>query len=182
MTAPLGLLKLHKRGNIMKKSNQVRTFLCVILAVTVLTAFAAMAAGGAGSQADPLVTLSYLTDTYTDQILDKVDGQLAERNAALSEELSAQLTPGTSAGGGSYTVVTLAAGETLTGEAGCEVLLRSGTAHCTGTGSLIDTTTGGSLDRDAALAVNHLYLMPEDRSITTVDGAALLARGTYTIK
>jgi len=166
----------------MKKSNQIRTFLCVVLAVTVLTAFAAMAAGGAGSQADPLVTLSYLTDTFTDRILDKVDGLLAERNAALSKELSAQPAPGGPAGSGGYTAVALAAGQTLAGEAGCEVLLRSGTAHSTGTGPLIDTTAGGSLDGGAALAENHLYLMPESRSITAADGAALLARGNYTIK
>ena len=68
----------------MKKNNNVRTLLCAILAVTVLTAFAAMAAGGAGSQDDPLVTLSYLTDTFTAQVMDKVDGLLAQRNAALS--------------------------------------------------------------------------------------------------
>jgi len=61
------------------------------------------------------------------------------------------------------------------------VLLRSGTARCTGTGSLIDTTTGGSLDGEAALTADHLYLMPEGRSITTADGATLLARGSYTV-
>lgn len=165
----------------MKKSNQVRTFLCVILAVTVLTAFAAMAAGGAGSQADPLVTLSYLTDTFTDRILDKVDNLLAERNAALSRELSARPVPDGSAGSGGYIAVTLTAGQTLTGEAGCEVLLRSGAAHCTGANSLIDTTTGSSPGSEAALAADHLYLMPESRSITTVDGAVLLVRGSYTV-
>ena len=63
----------------MKQSNKVRTFLCGVLAVAVLTAFAAMAAGGAGSQTDPLVTLSYLTGSFTGQIMDKVDGLLAGR-------------------------------------------------------------------------------------------------------
>jgi len=166
----------------MKKSNQVRTFLCVVLAVTVLTAFAAMAAGGAGSQADPLVTLSYLTGAFQDQIMDKVDGLLAERNTTLSKELSAQLAPDDAAAvRNSFTAVTLTAGQTLSGETGCEVLLRTGSARCTGTGSLIDTTTGGSLDGEPALTAGHLYLLPENRSITAADGAALLVRGSYTI-
>lgn len=179
----------------MKKKNHVRTFLCVILAVTVLTAFAAMAAGGAGSQADPLVTLSYLTETFTGQMLDKVEALLAERNAALNKELMDKIAeteqalqgqePSEAVGSGdSYAVVNLAAGQTLSGEAGCEVLLRSGSAVCDGTGStgLADTTSGGSLDSGAELSANHLYLMPESRSISTGGGAVLLVRGTYTIE
>ena len=170
----------------MKRSNQVRTFLCVILAVTVLTAFAAMAAGGAGSRTDPLVTLSYLTDTFTGQIMDKVDALLARRNTALNQELSdrlAQLPDGTAVGRDAYAVVALSAGQTLSGEAGCEVLLRSGSARCTGTGStgLVDTTSGGGLSNGAALAANHLYLMPESRSVTAAGDVTLLARGSFTI-
>jgi len=165
----------------MKKSKQVRTILCVILAVTVLTAFAAMAAGGAGSKADPLVTLSYLTDTFTEQILDKVDGLLAERNAVLSKELSVQLAPDSPAGSGGYTAVTLTAGQTLTGEAGCEVLVRSGAVRCTGAGVLIDTTAGSSLGDEAQLTADHLYLMPESVGVAAVEGAALLVRGSYTV-
>ena len=184
MTPPLGLSKLFTyEGLFMKKiSSKVRTFLCVILAVTVLTAFAAMAAGGAGSQSDPLVTLSYLTDTFTAQIMEKVDGLLAGRNAALNRELSDKLASGGTIGG-AYTAVTLTAGQTLYGEAGCEVLLRSGSARCVGTGStgLVDTTSGGDLGSGGALTANHLYLMPESRGISTADGAVLLARGIYTI-
>lgn len=184
LTPPLGLSKLLTyEGLFMKKrSNKVRTFLCVILAVTVLTAFAAMAAGGAGSQSDPLVTLSYLTDTFTDQVMEKVNGLLADRNAALNKELSDKLASG-GTGDGSYAAVTLAAGQTLRGEAGCEVLLRSGAARCAGTGStgLVDTTSGGNLDSGGALAANHLYLMPESREVSTADGAVLLVRGSYTV-
>lgn len=170
----------------MKRNNKVRTFLCVILAVTVLTTFAAIAAGGAGSQADPLVTLSYLSETFTGQIMEKVNDLLAQRNAALNQEISgklAQLPGGAGGNGESYTVVTLAVGQTLQGEVGCEVLLRSGSAVCTGDGTvgLMDTTSGGSLGSGAALMANHLYLMPDSRGITTADGATLLARGAYTV-
>lgn len=170
----------------MKKKNRVRTFLCVILAASVLASFAAIAAGGAGSQTDPLVTLSYLTTTFTTQIMDKVNGLLAERNAALNQELADRIALLPSGGGGSgdaYTVVTLAAGQALYGEAGCEVLLRSGSARCGGTGEtgLMDATTGGSLGSGGALEANHLYLMPESRSVTAAGDVTLLARGSFTI-
>lgn len=165
----------------MKKNNKVRTFLCVILAAAVLTSFAAMAAGGAGSQSDPLVTLSYLTTTFTTQIMDKVNGLLAERNAALNRELAGQAA--LPSAGSAYTVVTLAAGQALYGEAGCEVLLRSGSARCgrTGETGLMDATTGGSLGSGGTLEANHLYLMPESRSVTAAGDVTLLARGSFTI-
>lgn len=166
----------------MKRKHAIRTVLCVILAVTVLAAFAAMAAGGAGSQTDPLVTLSYLRDTFTGQVMDKVDTLLAGRDAALRKELGdklSQLPAGTA--GETYSAVTLDAGQTLRGEAGCEVLLRSGSARCAGEGTLMDATSGGELGEGSALAANHLYLMPDARSITTADGATLLARGSYTV-
>ena len=154
----------------MKNRKKAAAALCVVLTAAALTVFAAMAGGGAGSQTDPLVTLSYLNETFAAQIMDKVDDLLAQRNASLDKEAP---------DGGSYIVVTLAAGQVLAGEAGCEVLLRSGSAQCDA--SLVDTTSGSNLSAGAALTVNHLYLMPESRSIATTDGAVLLARGAYTV-
>ena len=52
----------------MKQKRRLRTAACVLLAGTVLAAFVALAAD-AGSQGDPLVTLSYLNDTFLGQIL-----------------------------------------------------------------------------------------------------------------
>ena len=57
------------------RRKKLRIFACVLLALTVLTAFAALA-GGVGSQDDPLVTPSYLNDTFTGQVLEKVDKAL----------------------------------------------------------------------------------------------------------
>ena len=51
------------------KKKQLLIWICVIAAVLGLTAAAATAAGGAGTQGDPLVTLSYLNDTFTGQIM-----------------------------------------------------------------------------------------------------------------
>ena len=150
---------------------KIRTILCVLLAAAGLTAVGALAAGGAGSQSDPLVTLSYLTETFTGQIMDKVDDAIARRNAQLIQELGGgSVSSGTAS---AYSAVTLTAGQTLYGEAGCEVLLRSG--------SMTDATTGGSLNGGGALEGNHLYLMPESQSVFTAEGAVLLVRGSFII-
>ena len=159
----------------MNRRNKALTFLCVILAAAALTVFAAMAGGGAGSQSDPLVTLSYLTGAYTDRIMDELDALLAQRNAALQKTL--EQSSGSSEG--AYAAVTLSAGQALRGEAGCEILLRSGSARCGDL--LIDATSGGSLSAGAQLETNHLYLMPGGQDVSAADGAALLVRGNYSV-
>ncbi len=158
------------------KKKRLRTALCIALAAAGLTAFGALAAGGAGSQSDPLVTLSYLTDTFTGQIMDKVDASIAGRDARLLQELGGSAVSGAAS---AYTAVTLGAGQTLYGEAGCEVLLRSGAASCGASAEpgLVDTTAGGG----ASLQANHLYLMTDSRTVTASEGAVLLVRGVYTI-
>lgn len=160
---------------------KIRIILCVLLAAAGLTAAGAMAAGGAGSQSDPLVTLSYLTETFTGQMMEKVDALIVQRNAQLAlEPGESPALPGESA---AYAAVTLAAGQTLFGDAGCEVLLRSGAAACAASSSpgLVDATAGSSLDGGAALQTNHLYLMTDSRAVTTASGATLLVRGSYLI-
>lgn len=152
---------------------KIRTTLCALLALAGLTAIASTASGGAGSQADPLVTLGYLTETFTGQVMERVDERIVQRNAALSAEL-----------GGAYAAVTLSAGQTLYGEAGCEVLLRSGAASCAAASApgLVDATAGGTLSGGASLQKNHLYLMTDSRAVTAASGAALLVRGGYMIR
>ena len=181
----------------MKKKN-LRTLACLLLAATVLTAFAALAGSGAGSQGDPLVTLSYLNDTFLGQVLEKVDKSLDSRGAQLQLELDQQIAQreqalreqlaGSGAPVGSsaaYTVLSLLAGQTLSGEAGCEVLLRSGSAECVADSAsvpgMVDTTSGGSINGGSALQLTHLYLMPAPASIRAVSGATVLVRGSYTV-
>ena len=131
-----------------------------------------------GSASDPLVTLSYLNETFLGQIMTQVDQKIAARNSQLLQQ-----SGGT--GSAEFTVVTLSKGQTLTGGIGCEVMLRIGSASCVSPSNpgLIDETTAAALNNGGALAVNHLYMMTiEGRGVKA--GAAttkLLVRGTYTI-
>ena len=148
---------------------KVRIFLCALLVLAGLTAITHTASGGAGSQSDPLVTLSYLTETFTGQVMERVNQLIAQRDGQ--------------PGGGAYTAVTLSAGQTLYGEAGCEVLLRSGGASCIASSApgLVDTTSGSAISGGAQLQANHLYLMTDSRAVTSSKDAVLLVRGGYSI-
>ena len=55
--------------------------------VTLTLVGVAFAAGQQGSQSDPLVTLSYLTQKATPSILSQVDGKLTAREAELNRQL-----------------------------------------------------------------------------------------------
>ncbi|MBO4914221.1 MAG: hypothetical protein J5449_03360 [Oscillospiraceae bacterium] len=189
----------------MKRYNWIVRLVALMLASYLLLAVSVLAAGTPGSESDPLVTLSYLNDTFLPQLLTKVDEKLAERDRALSDKLDAKVSAdaqrlseqygaGTGQSGGSsgsgqydtFTVVTLSQNQTLYGEIGCEVMLRVGSAVCVtpSTPGLIDETDGSTLGGGKELAQNHLYMMTiDDRGVkATAATVKLLVRGGYTIK
>ena len=153
--------------------------------------FTAAYAANAGGQSDPLVTLSYLSGTYTKQVKDMVDQAVNQRRAEMEQSLKDILAGGgetaAPAGGtGVFTVVTLSQGQSLVGEVGCEVMLRVGAASCAGADSvgLIDTTSGSVLSGGQALAANHLYMVTiGPRSVAAAAPTVkVLARGPYSIR
>ena len=181
------------------KKHKLRIAACIMLVGTVLAAFVAIAAE-VGSEADPLVTLSYLEEVFLTQILESVDEKLGVRNEQLAAELTEKIEQakedillglGSSYGdedGGmalSFTAVTLAPGQTLYGGAGCEVLLRSGSATCVSEGmsapGLVDTTGGTTINHGVALAENHLYMMTDQRGVRAEEETVILVRGKYSI-
>lgn len=163
----------------------------------VICAGAAAAAGSAGSQDDPLVTLSYLNDVFAPSLNAAVDRAVKANEDALRASLNAAIDQWTAQlsgqpGGGSpgeggavFHVVTLSNGQTLTGEVGCEVMLRVGTAACVSSGSpgLIDMTGGSVLENGGALVKNHLYMITvETRDVkATAATVKVLVRGSYTV-
>ena len=173
---------------------------CLVILSLVGVAFAA---GQQGSQSDPLVTLSYLTEKATPAILAQVDTKIAQRESELtgklnqvvsgyvqevSDKLAASGPSGTAGSGtapsASYAVVTLKQGQKLTGSAGCEFLLRGGTAVCVSSSSpgLVDMTDGSTLSNGGGLVQNHLYLATVDgRGVQASTDATLLVRGSYTV-
>jgi len=150
----------------------------VLLLVGAFTGYtiSAAAAGTAGTQNDPLVTLSYLQNQLTPQLLNQFDGDLSKAVSQLQSEMQS--------GGGvttTYQLVTLSDGQRLIGQAGTEVLLRGGTVTLQGSVALLDTTGGGALSAGAALSVNHLCMFADNGGVIQAAGTAtLLVRGSYT--
>ena len=149
------------------------------------------AALAAGDQEGPLVTLSYLNQTAIPQIVEQVEDRTAQRQEELEESFRTQLNQyqqgnqgGETASAG-YTLVTLAQGQVMQMEVGCEVLLRVGSASVQADSSpaLIDLSAGGTADGGAALEKNHLYMSTIEGRTLTADAATVkvLVRGGYTV-
>lgn len=154
------------------KNKKLVMILSIALALVLAVGVTAYAASNYGTSSDPLITLSYLTDTLTPNLLSQLRTDL---DAAVDEVQASSGSLQT------YSVVTLSRGQTLSGSAGCEILLRSGSATCIS--GLADITDGTSLSGGSSLSANHLYMASADGSGCTAsaDSTLLLVRGSYTI-
>ena len=152
------------------KHHFLRTFL-ILLLVAVLGAVGVYAAARYGTQEDPLVAKSYLTDVLEKEITDYTDAQIRAAVSDAQGRVQEQIR----AAAGVFQSVSLTAGETLTCEPGTEVVLLSGSVAASG--DLTDTTLGEALI-DGEMAVNHLYLAGENAVLTASGDAALMVRGS----
>lgn len=168
----------------MKKNRWVLRLVSLLAISCVLSTTVSLAAE-AGSTGDPLVTLSYLNETFLGNILSAVDQKIAARNSQIVQQLGGSVSTGATSTASTFTVVTLSNGQTLTGQIGCEVMLRVGSAVCVSSSApgLIDETAASTLNNGGGLVQNHLYMMTiENRSVkATAATTKLLVRGSYTI-
>lgn len=157
------------------KNRFLLTFLSLLL-VSVLIAGGVYAAVRYGTQDDPLITLSYLTDVAEKEITEQTDTAIQTAVSNAQSQMQEQVR----AASGVYQSVSLTAGQTLKCDPGTEILLTSGAAVMTGAGS--DVTTGAALASGANLAVNHLCLAGSDGvTLSTGDKAVLMVRGNYNV-
>ena len=122
-----------------------KKILALLLAAVILTGgISALAA--AGTSDNPLVTLSYLTDTFKKSILAQTDSKLAAAQSTYEAKLEQKIQSSGNSGTtiGAYSVVRMTNGQTLTLNKNCEVMLRSGTVQYSGN-ALTDTTSGSIL-------------------------------------
>ena len=168
----------------MKKNRWVLRLVSLLAISCVLSTTVSLAAE-AGSTGDPLVTLSYLNETFLGNILSAVDQKIAARNSQIVQQLGGSVSTGGTSTASTFTVVTLSNGQTLTGQIGCEVMLRVGSAVCVSSSApgLIDETAASTLNNGGGLVQNHLSMMTiENRGVkATAATTKLLVRGSYTI-
>ena len=155
----------------------------ILVAALVITVAAGLAAAVNDTSSDPLVSLSYLTGTYRDNLMADVRTAIAAESRELSTAFAQQTSDLQAALGSQsassavsdYRTVSLSAGETVSVSAGGEVLMLSGAATVAGAG-LSDVTAGTPVYAGGSLAANHLFLATADCVITASGSASLLVR------
>lgn len=160
--------------------------LAVCAAVALTVAFAA----AAGSENDPLVTLSYLQKIFTPKVQSMVDDTVAkdreqiktdvnaaieEWDAKVNEAVEKTLQETKPEEPASFNTANMAEGSTLNLSAGCEFVVRSGSPVCNA--ALIDQTDGTVLPAGEKTVANHLYLAAEN---CVLSAPAITVTGTVT--
>lgn len=187
----------HAGSNIFKDGFEMKTK--VIVSLVLLAAFAFVSGAGLlalaspGTQADPFITLSYLTNIFRPQVMTEVgrtEQELTQKFEARIAALEAQLQASQGTGPAAqntadrFSVITLSRGQAMTCSVGTEIMLRIGTATGSGTApALVDYTTGDTLAAGTALTANHMYLVTiEGNGVrATADTVRVLVRGNYRI-
>ena len=143
----------------MKKKTLIT--IALVAALAMVAAVTVYAVANYGSREDPLVTSSYLQDVVQPRMEDAYRSTL---NGAIGE-MEEQFADQVAAAGGTYVLVTLENGQTLTGRAGTEVLMRSGAAAV-----------------GAKLTENHLYLLQADGAgVHASADTTVMVRGSYSV-
>ncbi len=146
----------------MKKKSLV--ILCVVLSCALMTAIAF--AANPGTEADPLISKSYIESILKPELYAYIDAQAQQ----------------------GFTVVNVDAGKTVIGAAGTEMILRMGQGTVIGSdrGGLADVTQGIDLANGTQVPANHMLIVPLDDGrgvkIDKATDAILMIKGGYTVK
>lgn len=161
-----------------------------VLAVCAAVALTGVFAAAAGSENDPLVTLSYLQNIFTpkvqnmvdeavvadrEQIKTDVDAAIEEWDTKINEAVEAAKQESKPEEPASFESLNMAEGTTITLKAGCEFIVRSGAPICNT--ALIDQTSGTVLAAGQKTTANHLYLAAGD---CTLSAPAITVTGVVT--
>lgn len=139
------------------------------LMCTLIYAFAAP-----GTNDDPLVSLSYITDTVVPEIHKYIDEKIKSVSSGSSDEASV------------FTVVDVKKGQTVKAGKGCELILRMGSGTIIGSqsGGISDVTAGYDLADGTIMPANHLLICPLDdgRGIKVSADGKIMIKGAYTLE
>ncbi|OGO78483.1 MAG: hypothetical protein A2Y23_06740 [Clostridiales bacterium GWB2_37_7] len=149
-----------------------------------------------GSEADPVVTLSYVelkseqTKYYIDSLIAKNNQDIVDLKTQLEQKnqeiLNLQETVSQLSSDKGFEVVLLNKDKTLLSGAGAELIVRSGkvTAIKGTNGGLANITSAKDLNTGDAVVLNNLLISSRDdgRGIKASIDSYLLIRGSYTVK
>lgn len=163
--------------NILKKKFKSSLFPVTIVLISLVVVGQVVYASNIkpGSEDDPIVTLSYL-----EQKIQQLKYYIDENNTSSNEsETDGSIKNST------FEVVELNKGKVLIGEAGTEIILRSGqaTAITSALGGLSDVTGAIDLKENEQVPTNHLIIIPRDdnRGIAALENCFVMVKGGYKI-
>lgn len=168
-------------------------------AILLASGTVAFALYGAGSQQDPLISLSYASDTYVNEVLKQVetqakteldtaqaslDNKLSEISSdeALEQKLVTQTAAALGLNTSTRTSLTnsFSNGTKLQLAKTTEICLTSGSANIA-SGELINVTTGQIVSTGSVLVRNQLYLSPSANNVVELTSPAKVdISGNYT--
>ena len=152
------------------KKNFKKTGLIALICICTISA---AVFASPGSNDDPLISLSYITDKLLPEIYSYIDSKV-------------QGAGGGSGTADSFKVVDLKSGQRVICNAGCELILRMGSANiiATASGGISDVTKGADLPHNSAMPSNHLLIIPvnDGRGIVMTSDGKVMIKGTYTLQ
>ena len=177
------------------KRSKVLAGLLVVLAVLIGTvAVYAAVSDTAGTDADPVVTKSYV-DRAVEEVRQSINYQHTEDESpgvttdpveSDQPEQGGVQNPESSSSGSGFHVIELKKGETLTGYQNTEIVVRAGEVKTVipGENGISDLTAGHDLLNDAWIQRNHLLIVPrsDGRGVTAVTDAFVMIQGSYKIE
>ena len=146
-----------------------RTCFLLLIFAGILFLGAVSAAGG--DAGDPLISLSFLKNTFSSGIDRSVDGALEQSDQTLLNDANTQwnkiLAVAEANAGSEHTAVfqenRLKQNDILSGPTGLQVIVLAGSVKTEfSSGSVVDVTAGAEISSGSTLSLNHRYLVAEN--------------------
>lgn len=165
--------------------------LSLALGLTVVAAY--------DSSEDPLISLSYLTEVFEKEIMDKIENEFDQLTEYFSDKIERMISSGefdtqtppddnsNNSGDYGYEVIELTTGDALYAVSACDIMLRAGEATCIAPDArqgIADYTAGVEIYNGQSLTKNHMCLIPrgDGRGIVAQSVSVfVMVRGDYTI-
>lgn len=146
------------------------------LALAMLAGMVTLA--GAAGQDQALVSVSYLTGAFWDDLKAMVKQETDRDTSAILTEAAGQAA---GAGGSSFLPQTGVNGDQVSGGTGCGLIWVQGSAFVR-SGTLVDATAGAEVPAGGALAAGHRYLAGTDVALVVSSAAAQwMTEGRWTV-
>lgn len=156
--------------------------LILVLALTAVLYVPAMAST-AGSAEDPLISESYIENTFSPGFLTEAKAAVRNRLDQVYEDYVAALTGG-SVSTGSFAHQSVSTGGSISLTFGDSVVLLSGGAQLTIlSGTVVNVTTGNAVSSGGQLVLNNRYMAVEDSTarVTATADCRFLCDGTVEV-